>query len=381
MKHHGKETSCYLLRGELAPWPLEEDFRRDWSKLLADLSNKSPFCRLEWIEIGLQVYGEDDVVIPCRFYDSGDVLQAIGLFKKTTEPGRVLPHEVIRTIDYNSQRIFPLIARNSGAMSLALESFRDSFDFHVDYYDFYKLDSMGNGLEELTEKLDQANLPYDLELFNEQPQFDLDLSWEDYLNERTQGHRKKIRRYTRLLQEKYPDYQFIRLRTPEEFASYGLDAVLAEILGLFKQSWQSEYLQEHGNLSLKLWEFYSQVAKTFLPLGMLDICLLKADNTLLAYELNLYDQGSLYMLFGTYNQEYSQNSPGNAILSEIIQDSIDREYCRLEFGGEYLEYKKLWAKHSTRSYHLRLYGKTLHSKVIHFIKKRKGNLPNDDSEL
>jgi hypothetical protein len=373
MEHEDIELSGRLLRGELAPWPLKEDFRRDWSTLLSDLSNSSPFCRLEWIEIGIKVYGEDDVVIPCRFYDSDGVLQAIGLFKKTIEPGKILPQQVIRSIEYNSQRILPLIAKNIAVMAEALVTFRNSFNFKVDYYDFYKLDSMGKGLQELTERLELAHLSFDLELFNEQPQFDLDLSWNDYLKERTQGHRKKIRRYTRLLQEQYPDYQFIRLRTPEEFASYGLDVVLAEILGLFEQSWQSEYLHEHGDLSSKLWDFYCQVAKTFLPLGLLDICLLKADNSLLAYELNLYDQGSVYMLFGTYCQRYSQWSPGNAILSEIIQDSIKREYCRIEFGGEYLEYKKLWAKQSTYSYHLRLYGDTLRSNMKCLIKKRKGN--------
>jgi CelD/BcsL family acetyltransferase involved in cellulose biosynthesis len=113
----------------------------------------------------------------------------------------------------------------------------------------------------------------------------------------------------------------------------------------------------------------------------LDICLLKADNTLLAYELNLIEQGKVYMLFGTYNQEYSQWSPGNAILSEIIQDSITQKYCRIEFGGEYLEYKKLWTKDSTYSYHLRLYGKTLRSKITCLIKKRKGSLLNDDNEF
>jgi hypothetical protein len=372
MEHENIKSADFPLRGELASWPLKEDFRNDWSLLLSDLPSKSPFCQLEWIEIGMNVYGKEDFVIPCRFYDSRGVLQAMGLFKKTIEPGKVLHHQVIRTIEYNSQRIVPLIAKNIEVMAEALATLRNSFDFHVDFYDFYKLDSMGKGLGELTERLDIANFSYDLEIFNEQPQFDLDLSWDDYLKERTQGHRKKIRRYTRLLQEKYPDYQFIRLRTPEEFASYGLDAVLSEILSLFEQSWQSEYLHEHGDLSLKLWDFYSQVAKTFLPLGMLDICLLKADDTLLAYELNLYENGSLYMLFGTYNQKYCQNSPGNAILSEIIQDSIKREYCRIEFGGEYLEYKKLWAKQSTHSYHLRLYGDTFRSNMKCLIKKIKG---------
>lgn len=371
MGHTDSIKPGFQLRGELAPWPLQEDFRKDWSLLLAELPYRTPFCRLEWIEIGISIYGEGNHMVPCRFYDADGVLQAMGLFNKLYEKGRLLPHSVVRTVEYNSQRIYPLIARNASTMAEAMKTFRDFFDPTVDYYDFYKLDPMGKGLEELTGELEKSGLSYDIEPFNEQPHFDLSLSWDDYLKERTQGHRKKIRRYTRLIQEKYPDYQFIRLRTPQEFASYGLDHVLQELLALFEKSWQAEYLLEHGNLGKRLCDFYCQVAKTFAPLGLLDICMLKADNTLLAYELNLYEEGSLYMLFGTYNQEYAQWSPGNAILSEIIQDSIKREYCRLEFGGEYLEYKKLWTKQSTNSYHLRVYGKTLRSNLKCLIMKKK----------
>ncbi|WP_320129936.1 GNAT family N-acetyltransferase [uncultured Sphaerochaeta sp.] len=371
MEPRNQKFPVLRLKGELAPWPLDEDFRRDWSELLFSLPYKTPFCRLEWIETGISVYGENIQMVPCRFYDPAGVLQAIGLFSKLDEPGRFLPHTVIRTIEYNSQRIFPLLAKNVSIMAEALRTFRNSFDFHVDYYDFYKLDPMGKDLEELAMDLDSMKLTYELEVFNEQPQFNLDLTWDDYLTGRTQGHRKKIRRYTRLLQEQYPDYQFTRLRTPEEFEAYGLEKVLDTILDLYNRSWQSEYLTEHGNLASKMSDFYCRIARTFAPLGLLDICLLEADNTLLAYELNLVEEGSIFMLFGTYNQEYSQWSPGNAILSEIIQDSIKRGYSLLEFGGEYLEYKKLWTKQSTNSYHLRLYGNTLHSKVKCLLKKKK----------
>ena len=75
------------------------------------------------------------------------------------------------------------------------------------------------------------------------------------------------------------------------------------------------------------------------------------------------------MLFGTYNQEYARFSPGNAILSEILQDSYSRGDRIVDFGGEFLEYKKLWTKIAAYSYHLRIYGNTLKAKVKQWSQK------------
>jgi CelD/BcsL family acetyltransferase involved in cellulose biosynthesis len=75
------------------------------------------------------------------------------------------------------------------------------------------------------------------------------------------------------------------------------------------------------------------------------------------------------MMFGSYDREYAQWSPGNAILSEIIQDSLIRGYSCLEFGGEYLEYKKLWTKEFTCSYQLRIYGSSPQATVKKWIQK------------
>jgi len=87
--------------------------------------------------------------------------------------------------------------------------------------------------------------------------------------------------------------------------------------------------------------------------------MLRADGTLLASELNVCENGSINMLFGSYDRRYAEWSPGNAILSELLQDSYRRGDRCVEFGGEYLEYKRLWTKDAVDSYHLRMYGRTL----------------------
>lgn len=76
------------------------------------------------------------------------------------------------------------------------------------------------------------------------------------------------------------------------------------------------------------------------------------------------------MLLSTYDPEYAKYSPGNAILSEILQDSFLRNDMIVDLGGEYLSYKKLWTKASTNSYHLRVYGNTLKAQLKRWLTKK-----------
>lgn len=117
-------------------------------------------------------------------------------------------------------------------------------------------------------------------------------------------------------------------------------------------------------------EFYTRIARKFIPLGLLDLCLLEVDSTLIAFELNLCEAGNIFMLLSTYDPEYAKYSPGNAILSEILQDSFLRNDMIVDLGGEYLSYKKLWTKASTNSYHLRVYGNTLKAQLKRWLTKK-----------
>ncbi len=231
------------LHVKLAAWPLDESFRDDWKTLYESMSTSSVFCRLEWLEIGISMYNCVAQILPYRFFDTAGELQAMGLFRLEKEPGKFMANRVLRTIEYNSQRIVPIIAANISTMADALCALTYSPGFRVDYLDFYKLDPMGTGLQEITAALSTAGISCTAEIFNEQPQFRLETSWDTYLAERTQGHRKKIRRYTSKLKENFPDYTFTRLRDPQDYAVFGTERVLALIMDLFDRSWQAEALK------------------------------------------------------------------------------------------------------------------------------------------
>ncbi len=360
-------TSVSPLSMERAPWPLNDRFKSDWERLLQTARYTSPFDYLEWIESGIACFAKGEIM-PCRFFDTDGTLRAMGMLRISEEPGKLLPRTVVRSIDYNSQRILPLLASDIPTLAEAMRTLVASVDFPVDSFDFFKLDELGGSIKEVSTLLKRKGVPHSLEVFNEQPFFPLTGTWKEYLSERTQGHRKRIRRYTRKLWERYPDYTFQRYQSEEDFADRDFESVLHEIFGLYDKSWQADALSKDDALH-DLKGFYRNIATVFLPKGMLDLCTLHADHTLLAFELNLCTKSAVYMLFGSYNRDYSDWSPGNAILSEILQDSYTKGYDRVEFGGEFLDYKKLWTKSTVKSFHLRLHGNTLKAKIKRVISR------------
>ena len=145
--------------------------------------------------------------------------------------------------------------------------------------------------------------------------------------------------------------------------------MLDMIMEMFRKSWQAESVQREDHVTVEQFErFYRRVAELLAPQGRLDVCMLHADERLIAYDLNLVEAGSVYMLFGAYDPDYADASPGSACLSEILQDGFLRGDSVLEFGGDYLDYKKLWTKSMTPSYHIRIYGRTPRALVSRWIR-------------
>jgi hypothetical protein len=110
----------------------------------------SVFCRLEGLEVGIDIYNCTAQILPYRFFDADGQLQAMGLFRLGKAPGKFTVNRVLRTIEYNSQRIVPILAVSISNMAKAINALVYHSGLHFDYLDFYKLDPMGTGLEELT---------------------------------------------------------------------------------------------------------------------------------------------------------------------------------------------------------------------------------------
>ncbi len=371
------EINNTILQVQLEIFPPSQDFRTEWERLYNLYDTPSPFSRLEWIETGIEVYIADkSTIYPIRFIDGEGITRAITLLRsvelRESRLNHIFPVKVLRTIDFNSQRITPIMAESNDYKSLALQSLMASKKIHFDRIDLFKVESSSkNPLEEFSFSWKSCGGQMS-SVFDTQPRFIFSGDWNSYLMARTQGHRKKIRRYTRKLQEAYPDYHFSRIRTPEEFSAYGIDRCLDEMESLFMESWQAEELQKKGeNLAQLYAKFYRKIFLKFYLLGMIDFASIYADGRLIAFDMSLNLQGHIYMVYGAYSLDYQERSPGTANLVEILKSGFEAHDIVLEFGGGFLQYKRIWANDEQNSYHIALASKTLRGRISGFIWKIK----------
>lgn len=345
-------------------YPLNASFRTDWQNLYLKQSILSPFSRLEWIETGILVYAENQQIFPLRFVDPQGKTRAMAIFRmevmRDSRLRSVWPVRTLRTVDFNSQRIIPILAETKEDRELALCTLLHSRKIRFDRLDLYKVDGGYSCLKKILDNPDCKKEGIISKEYDVQPQFMFFEDWESYLAQRTQGHRKKIRRYTRKLQEAYPDYTFTRLRTVEDFKAYGIEVCMEEMTELFGKSWQAGALDQDPLKTLEQYiHFYERIFRTFLPLGMLDYACIHADGKLLAFDMSIWDKGHVFMVFGAYDPDYRERSPGTANLVEIIKSGFELQDCVLEFGGGFLEYKRLWANAEDHSYEISYSGNTL----------------------
>jgi CelD/BcsL family acetyltransferase involved in cellulose biosynthesis len=343
-------------------YPLSAAFRQDWARLYADCQQASVFLDLAWLEAGLRYCaGADNVPRAFRFV--GPMGPTLGMALLQEAPVKVGLGQVrsLRTIDYNTQRTLPILARgmeDSAASILAL--WRELGD-HYDVFDFFKLDAMGDALDELAARLEHEGVAVHLTRFNEQPRLVLPDDVDELLRLRNRVSRKKLRWGRNRLEEQLGPLTLTRLRAPEDFGERGLDALCDVVFDLHQRSWQGKDMsldQRHQRQA-----YYRAAMDGFVASGRFDAALLEAGGQCLAYDLNLVDRGAVYMLIGGYDPAWRRYSPGSLLFSRWAQDSIARGDRVLEFGGDYVDYKAHWATETTSSYHLRVLGRTLRGRL------------------
>ena len=204
------------------PYPLTDAFRADWRVLHAESLGANVFTTLEWLEQGWRCFAPAaDAIRPVRFVDARGRTAAMALHRETAirRPwGRL---HTWRTLDYNSQRIAPLLARNATDLGAALAALHRSVGRRIDVFDFFKLDALGGRLDEVCALLAAAGLCPDLRLFNEQPQLVLGESWDDYRHSHNRAFWKTRRRLRNKLGREVGQVRHRRLRSPADFRGEG----------------------------------------------------------------------------------------------------------------------------------------------------------------
>ena len=346
-------------------YPLSQDFRNDWERLHTHALGANVFSTLEWMEEGWRGFAPDSERIrPVRFQDSTGNTVAIALHKEVKSPRAWGNVTSWRTIDYNAQRIAPVLAADTAHIAGALVALHKDVGGHIDVFDFYKLDPLNQQMQVLTNALEENGLHPQLKIFNEQPQLRLPESWDDYYQSHSRIFWKTPRRMRRRLSEDYGEVTYRRFRTDADFRDYSMEDLLVQMDKVFASSWQFETLTQEGGIPAeRLRAFYHGVARSALSRHTFDMNLLFAGDRVVAFDLNDVERDTVYMVCGMYDAAFKVYSPGRILFIDELEDGHRRGDRVYEFGGEFLGYKEEWTDVKIPSYHLRIRGKTLTARL------------------
>lgn len=344
------------------PLPPDPTFRRDWTDLRRRIPGWSVFDNLSWIEVGIRhALPPGHRPVAFRFLDETGHTAALALLQEAPIPSRLGTLRTLRTIEVNSQRVIPLVARNEEAQARALIGIWKALGDSFDLFDFFKLDPQQGAIFRLRDALETAGVPCLLAAHDLQPRLVLPESPEALLSMRNRVSRKKLRWGRNRIQELAGPPSLVRLRDPEDHRRFGFERLREVIEDLVDRSWQGRLADPlHRSVNRV---FYREVMETFGPRGMLDVCLLEAGGRFLAFDLNLVEDGIVSMMIGGYDPEWHRFSPGSQLFVAWAADSVTRGDRVLEFGSEHLEYKSHWATDHVQSFHLRIFGRTIRGRL------------------
>ena len=341
---------------------LSRDFRRDWNRLHQKTPKANCFTSLEWIEPGIRLFtSRDDSIHPLRFVNAVGETVAMAIHGKIKEPGRFGKIKCWRTLDFNAQRITPVLAPDGERATDALLALYEEVAPTVDRFDFFKLDGLDGDIQHLCNALRARGLDLSLNPFNEQPRILIPSPAPEGFQFRGATTRKRFRRLERKMEKDLGlgDVRYQRICRPDEMT----EDIWAAVKSLFLNSWQAQAIEESpGTTAATSWEFYESTARLFCEQGKLDLSLLYAGDQLQAYDLNIRDDQTVYMINGCYDEAASPYSPGSILLHAALRDSLERGDRIIEMGGDHLEYKGQWTQDKETAFHLRIAGGTPRAK-------------------
>jgi CelD/BcsL family acetyltransferase involved in cellulose biosynthesis len=164
---------------------------------------------------------------------------------------------------------------------------------------------------------------------------ELEANWEEYLKRLSSKERGKIGLRARRLEKKFQ----VRIRRCSKESE--VDAALQSLFELHGKHWQQRGLP--GTLhSPARRRFYGELARLLLACGRLEFWVLELNRTIAAAQFGLRYGPTVFSLQEGFDPEYSVDSVGYVLRSEVLKRLIEDGVRRYDFLGGTDESKMRW---------------------------------------
>ena len=114
--------------------------------------------------------------------------------------------------------------------------------------------------------------------------------------------------------------------------------------------------------------FYTLAAKAAAKYGYFAMSMLKCGEEPVAVNYSMSMDGFHFIPKTTFSEKFSQSSPGQLIMREVLRDCLAKGYTEFDFLGPFAPWKGHWANKLRVHHHCFIYRNNLKGQMLHFIR-------------
>ena len=312
--------------------------RADWDALLADFPGATPFSTLEWLLPWWRAFGGNDLLQVLTFRDVESSLVGIAplsLSTLRTSGGQLRLLRFLGDGSHDSDNLdLPVRAGYEEACSHSLLSWLDSEASGWDICQLRTLPALSPLGNRLLQDL-QARRWNVFTSTRPQSVVELPQTWEAYLGQLSSKERGKVGLRSRRLEKKYR-VEICKCRDEAE-----LDPALQSLYELHARHWQARGLPGTLHVTARR-QFYRELASLLLARQRLEFWLLKVDGKVVAAQFGLRHGSEVFSLQEGFDPEYSADSVGYVLRSQVLKNLIADGVRTYDFLGGADDSKLRW---------------------------------------
>jgi CelD/BcsL family acetyltransferase involved in cellulose biosynthesis len=301
----------------------------EWHALLASDPDKHIFATPEWHRTWWEEFGSGLELLILTMSRAGTTTAIVPLYKVAEGDRQVL--RFIGGIDLTDY-LGPICPRDAREdVARALTAWLDETDSEWHELDAHNLPVPFGFSEMLVDWADRRNFSFELDQEETAALIPLTGDWDSYLDSLAKKDRHELKRKRRRLWRETPQ---ARVRASNE-------ETLERDLQTFIDMHRGTEGHKGHFMRPEIATFFVRVAKTFFPLGRLQLHLLETPEEALAATFSFEYASRFYLYNSAYEPGAASLAPGLVLVSELLKDCMERGVQVFDFlrGPERYKYQ------------------------------------------
>lgn len=300
-----------------------------WPELLKLDPDRHVFATPEWHRVWWEEFGAGKELLVLEMRRGEETAALVPLYRKHQDGRRVL--RFVGGIDLTDY-LGPICGpADRTEVAGALVAWLRTSDVEWDELDAHNMPVPLGFAEYLVERADTCDFRFALDQEETAAILELPAGWDAYLAGLDSKERHELKRKRRRLHRDHPDAEF-RTATPET-----LEGDMKTFVDMHRgaEGHKGHFMRP------EVATFFERMAHSFMPLGWLRLDFLEVGGRAVASTFGFELDGVFYLYNSAYEPEAARLSPGLMLVSQLVEECIERGFERFDFlrGPERYKYQ------------------------------------------